>query len=47
MIKIVCVGKMKDKALVSLASEYTKRISPFSRVEILEVKDESNIHAER
>ena len=47
MIKIVCVGKMKDKALVSLVSEYTKRISPFSKVEILEVKDESNIHAER
>ena len=47
MIKIVCVGKMKDKALVSLTSEYTKRISPFSKVEILEVKDESNAHAER
>ena len=47
MIKIVCVGKMKDKALGSLASEYTKRISPFSKVEVLEVKDESNIHAER
>lgn len=47
MIKIVCIGKMKDKALQSLVSEYTKRISPFSKIEILEVKDEPNTHAER
>lgn len=47
MIRLLCVGKMKDKALQSLASEYVKRISAFSKVEILEVKDEPNAHAER
>ena len=38
---------MKDKALQSLASEYVRRISPFSKVGVLEVKDEPNAHAER
>ena len=47
MIKILCVGKMKDKALQSLVSEYSKRISAFSKIEVLEVKDEPNAHAER
>ena len=47
MIKIICIGKMKDKALQSLSSEYTKRISPFSKIEVVEVKDESNTHADR
>lgn len=47
MIKIVCVGKMKDRALQSLSAEYLKRISPFSKAEIVEVRDEPNTHAER
>ena len=47
MIRLLCVGKMKDKALQSLASEYVKRISAFAKVEVLEVKDEPNDHAER
>lgn len=47
MIRLLCVGKMKDKALLSLTSEYVKRISAFTKVEILEVKDEPNTHAER
>lgn len=47
MIKILCIGKMKDKALQALSSEYVRRISAFARVEIIEVKDESNAHAER
>lgn len=47
MIRLLCVGKMKDKALQSLVSEYVKRISTFSRIEVLEVKDEPNAHAER
>ena len=47
MIKILCIGKMKDKALQALSSEYVRRISAFTRVEIIEVKDESNAHAER
>ena len=47
MIRLICVGKMKDKALQSLVSEYVKRISAFSKVDVLEVKDEPNAHAER
>ena len=47
MIRLLCVGKMKDKALQSLVSEYVKRISAFSKVDVLEVKDEPNAHAER
>lgn len=47
MIRIICVGKMKDRALQSLVSEYLKRISSFSRAEILEVKDEPDTHSER
>lgn len=47
MIRLLCVGKMKDKALQSLVSEYVKRISAFSKVEVVEVKDEPNAHAER
>ena len=47
MIRLLCVGKMKDKALQSLASEYVRRISAFSRVEVFEVKDEPNTHTER
>lgn len=47
MIRLVCVGKMKDRALQSLVSEYVKRISAFSKVEVLEVRDEPNARAER
>ena len=47
MIRLLCVGKMKDKALQSLVSEYAKRISAFTKIEVLEVKDEPNTHAER
>ena len=43
MIKILCIGKMKDKALQALSSEYVRRISAFTRVEIIEVKDEGDI----
>ena len=47
MIRLLCVGKMKDKALQSLVSEYVKRISAFSKVEVLEVRDEPNAHTDR
>ena len=47
MIRLLCIGKMKDRALQTLAAEYVKRISSFSRVEVIEVKDEPNAHAER
>lgn len=40
MIKIVCVGKVKDKNLLSLIDDYTKKINSYHKLEIVEVKDE-------
>ena len=40
MIKIICVGKIKEKYLVDAIKEYTKRISKYTKVEVIEVKDE-------
>ncbi len=39
-IKIICVGKVKEKSLSSLISEYTKRLSKYCKLEIIEVEDE-------
>ena len=40
-IKIICVGKLKEKYLVEGIKEYTKRISGYTDIEIIEVADES------
>lgn len=40
MIKIVCVGKIKDRNLSSLIDDYIKKISRYHKLEIIEVKDE-------
>jgi 23S rRNA (pseudouridine1915-N3)-methyltransferase len=42
MIKIICVGKLKEKYLVSALEEYKKRISKYTKLEIIEVDDEAN-----
>ncbi len=47
MIRLIAIGKSKDKALQSLEKEYTKRISAFSKIEVIEVKDEANQHLNR
>ena len=39
-IKIVCVGKLKEKYLKQGIAEYTKRLSKFCKFEIVEVADE-------
>ena len=39
-IKIVAVGKLKEKYLKDGIAEYTKRISRFATVEIIELADE-------
>ena len=39
MIKIICVGKIKEKYLSDAIEEYIKRISKYSKLEIIEVKD--------
>ena len=45
MIKIICVGKLKEKYLKDACCEYLKRLSKYTKVEIVEVAD-SNIDNE-
>ena len=40
-IKIICVGKLKEKYLVAGVNEYIKRLKGYCKVEIYEVADES------
>lgn len=40
MIKIIGIGKIKEKALKSLIEEYVKRLRVYTKIEILEVSDE-------
>ena len=53
MIKILCVGKIKEKFFKEAINEYLKRISKYSKIEIIEVNDvdlnnkELNLEKER
>ena len=40
MIKIITVGAIKEKYLKDAVDEYTKRLSKYTNIEIIEVKDE-------
>ena len=42
MISIIAVGKLKEKAYKDLVDEYVKRLSAYTKVEIIEVADETN-----
>ena len=42
MIKIICVGKIKENYLKDGIKEYQKRIEKYSKVEIIELEDEAN-----
>ena len=39
MIKIICVGKIKEKYLRDAIDEYTKRLSKYTKLEIVELID--------
>lgn len=41
MIKLICIGKVKDKHLQALIDDYTERINHYHKLEVIEVKDES------
>lgn len=43
MIKIICVGKIKEDYLESGIKEYLKRIGAFTKTEIIELKEGNNI----
>lgn len=40
-IKLICVGKLKEKYLVAGIAEYLKRLQSYCKVEVYEVSDES------
>ncbi len=42
MIKIICVGKIKEKYLKYAIDEYLKRLSKYTKVNIIEVEDIDN-----
>lgn len=42
MIKIICVGKVKEKYLRDAIEEYKKRLSKYTKLEIIEVNDIDN-----
>ncbi|MBQ8681839.1 MAG: 23S rRNA (pseudouridine(1915)-N(3))-methyltransferase RlmH [Bacilli bacterium] len=46
MIKIICVGKIKESFYRDAIAEYMKRLSKYHKVEIIEVMD-SNIKQEK
>lgn len=46
MIKIICLGKLKEKYLVDLVSDYANRINKYHKLEIIELKDEEDLEKE-
>jgi len=46
MIRILCVGKIKENYLKDLISDYELRISKYHKIEIVEVKDNDDIKKE-
>lgn len=47
MIKILCVGKIKENYLNELLMDYKKRISKYHSIQIIEVKDSDSLEKER
>ena len=46
MIKIICLGKIKEKYLNDLISDYKDRISKYHKIEMIELKDTNNLEEE-
>lgn len=47
MIKIICLGKIKESYLNELINDYKKRISKYHKLEIIELKDENDLLVEK
>lgn len=47
MIKIICLGKIKETYLTELINDYQKRISRYHKIEIIELKDENDLTIEK
>ncbi len=46
MIKIICLGKLKEKYLSELVSDYASRIKKYHKLELIELKDEEDLERE-
>lgn len=46
MIRVLCVGKIKEKYLEELINDYKKRIGKYIKIEIIELKDDSDYKVE-
>jgi 23S rRNA (pseudouridine1915-N3)-methyltransferase len=42
MIKIICVGKIKEKFFKDAIDEYLKRLSKYTKIEIVELEDDAS-----
>ena len=42
MIKIICVGKLKENYLKEAVEEYSKRISKYTKLNLIEINDVNN-----
>ncbi|MGM9834739.1 MAG: 23S rRNA (pseudouridine(1915)-N(3))-methyltransferase RlmH [Bacilli bacterium] len=47
MIKIICVGKIKENYLNDMIDDYLNRISKYHKIEIIAVKDENTLEKEK
>ena len=39
MIRIICIGKLKEKYLIDASNEYLKRIKKYTNIELIELPD--------
>ena len=46
MIKVICVGKIKEKFFTEAIKEYEKRLSKYTKLQIIELPDESDTSIE-
>lgn len=46
MIKIICLGKLKEEYLTNLTNDYLKRINKYHKIELIELKDEEDLKSE-
>ncbi|NLL44088.1 MAG: 23S rRNA (pseudouridine(1915)-N(3))-methyltransferase RlmH [Mollicutes bacterium] len=42
MIKIICVGKIKENYLKEAINDYLKRLSKYTKIEIIEIEEQNN-----
>lgn len=47
MIKIICIGKIKEDYLKAAITEYLKRLSKYTKIEIIELPDENTKEIEQ